>query len=185
MSAVALTLFDSGGRSAVYSPCRTWRYQLRRTWDPVRPAAMFVGLNPSTADEIEDDRTVARCMTYARAWGYGGLIMTNLFGLPATQPRDMKAHPNPIGPENDAHLQFCATEAGIVIAAWGNHGTHLGRAAEVVGAGLLGDFRVLAVTGRGEPWHPLYLKRALVPVTIEQAKRDRAAKAKRRRDRAA
>jgi hypothetical protein len=117
MSTAALTLFDAGGRSAIFSPCRTWRYELRRTWEPARPAAMFVGLNPFTADELDDDNTIRRRMTYARDWGYGGLIMTNLFALPATKPRAMKAHPSPVGPENDAHLQFLATEAGIVIGA--------------------------------------------------------------------
>jgi hypothetical protein len=177
MSTAALTLFDAGGRSAIFSPCRTWRYELRRTWQPARPAAMFVGLNPSTADELSDDNTVKRCMTYARRWGYGALIMTNLFGFRATDPRDMKAHPNPIGPENDAHLQFLATEAGIVIAAWGHHGTYRGRAREVLQAGLLGDFRVLALTANDQPGHPLYLKGELTPITLDEDKRRRDAAA--------
>ncbi|RKQ90513.1 hypothetical protein C8N24_0318 [Solirubrobacter pauli] len=175
MSTAAFTLFDAGGRSAIFSPCRTWRYELRRTWQPAKPAAMFVGLNPSTADELHDDRTVKRCMTYARDWGYGGLIMTNLFGYRATDPRVMKAYPHPIGPENDAHLQFLAAEAGIVIAAWGNHGTHRGRAREVLAAGLLGDFRVLALTANDQPNHPLYLDGDLAPITIEEARQRRDA----------
>jgi hypothetical protein len=32
-------------KSAVFSPCRTWRYTLTRIWDPTLPLAMFIGLN--------------------------------------------------------------------------------------------------------------------------------------------
>ena len=170
--AAPLTLFDAGGRSAVFSPCRTWRYELRRTWDADRPAAMFVGLNPSTADELADDPTVGRCITFARQWGYGGLIMTNLFGYRATDPRDMKAVPDPIGPGNDAALTRLSAEAGIVVAAWGIHGAYRRRAAQVLNQGLLGtSLHALGVTAGGEPKHPLYLRGDITPTPFTRGPR--------------
>jgi hypothetical protein len=49
--------------------------------------------------------------------------------LDASKPQtaDMLAQDDPVGPENDAHLRRLAAEAGVVVAAWGTHGTHGGR----------------------------------------------------------
>ena len=94
-----------GCSGAIFSPCRTWRYTLTRDWllgNGERVA--FIGLNPSTADETLDDPTIRRCINYAKAWGYSGMTMLNLFGYRATDPEDMKAFREPIGPENDAHI---------------------------------------------------------------------------------
>lgn len=71
---------------AELSKCRTYRYALWRTWDESKPFAMFVGLNPSTADELEDDPTIRRCINFSKLWGYGGLCMVNLFAYRATDP---------------------------------------------------------------------------------------------------
>lgn len=72
-------------------------------WDGSRGVVMIIGLNPSTDDESNDDPTVRRCLTYTRDWGYGGLCLTNLFALRATNPAVLKTAPDPIGPENDQH----------------------------------------------------------------------------------
>ena len=88
---------------------------------------MFVGLNPSTADEIKDDPTSRKCMRFAQSWGYGGIILANLFAYRATDPRELKGVSDPVGPENDHWLNRLADEAGIVIAAWGIHGGFMRR----------------------------------------------------------
>lgn len=114
--------------TARFSPCRRYRYELWRRWDvPTAPFAMFIGLNPSTADETADDPTIRRCIRFARDWGFGGLLMTNLFAFRATDPAVMKAEAEPVGPENSAIIQSNACNAGIIIAAWGVHGVHMGR----------------------------------------------------------
>lgn len=116
-------------RETILSPCRTYRYTLWRNISSLdgEGYAMFIGLNPSTADEVLDDPTIRRCMAFAQAWGYGALCMTNLFAFRATKPADMLAAADPIGPENDKHLIDLARDAGVVVAAWGTNGTHLGR----------------------------------------------------------
>jgi len=124
-------------KSAVFSPCRTWRYVLERVWWPRdQHRVPFLGLNPSTADEIEDDPTVRRCLGYAKQWGFGGMIMLNIFAFRATNPRVMKAAADPVGPDNDGCLTTVANRVTLVVAAWGNDGAFRGRSREVVGGGL-------------------------------------------------
>ena len=122
---------------------------------------MFIALNPSTADEVEDDNTVRRCIQFAKDWGYGALCMTNIFAFRATDPIVMKVHPEPIGRDTDAVLVALAKDAGVVVAAWGNHGLHRGRGLEVIA--LLPQLHCLKVTKAGQPSHPLYLSKALKP----------------------
>jgi hypothetical protein len=93
---------------------------------------MIIGLNPSTADEIDDDPTIRRCIAFAKSWGYGGLYMANLFAFRATEPADLFAANDPIGSGNDEWLCNLSKDAGVVVAAWGNHGSHLGRSREVM-----------------------------------------------------
>ncbi|MBK8133391.1 MAG: DUF1643 domain-containing protein [Gammaproteobacteria bacterium] len=151
-------------RQTVFSPCRTYRYALWREWIGGEGYAMFVGLNPSTADETQDDPTIRRCIAFAKGWGYAGLCMTNLFAFRATDPKDMKAAADPVGPENDAHLLALANEAGVIVAAWGVHGTYGGRHNAV--REMLPALHCLALTKDGHPRHPLYLRKTLTPVPM-------------------
>ncbi|MGV6851542.1 MAG: DUF1643 domain-containing protein [bacterium] len=150
--------------TAKFSECRTYRYALWRTWDNSKPYLMFVGLNPSTADETIDDPTLIRCINYAKSWGFGGVSMANLFAYRATKPNDMKAAKDPVGIDNNHWLKTLAGEAGLVVAAWGNYGSYLGRSAQV--KKLLGDIYCLKLNKSGEPAHPLYQKADIKPVLL-------------------
>lgn len=147
--------------SADFSDCRTYRYALWRTWGGVNGYCMFVGLNPSTADETLDDPTIRRCIKFAKDWGYSGLCMTNIFAYRATDPKVMKSVADPIGPDNDDWLRDSASQAAVVIAAWGTHGKHMGRADAV--KRLLPNLSYLRLTKDGHPSHPLYLPGNLRP----------------------
>jgi hypothetical protein len=131
--------------------------------------AMFIGLNPSTADETLDDPTIRRCIGYAKAWGYGALCMTNLFAWRATDPHEMKAAYSPVGLFNDVYLKQCAEGAGVVVAAWGVHGEHQHR--NIVVMEMLTGLACLGVTKNGYPKHPLYLRKDLKPIPYEEAPR--------------
>lgn len=155
---------DGMQREAVISPCGRYRYCLTREWDASasrRGAALFVMLNPSTADASHDDPTIRRCIAYAKAWGFGRLSVGNLFALRATDPHVMLASKDPVGPDNDAALLSMAAESPLVIAAWGAMGGHEGRD-RVVGA-LLPSLHALRLTRDGQPCHPLYLPARLTP----------------------
>ncbi|MGH2543551.1 MAG: DUF1643 domain-containing protein, partial [Ardenticatenaceae bacterium] len=151
-------------RGAIFSPCRRYRYALWRVWDVARPLALFVCLNPSTADGQMDDPTVRRCVGFARTWGYGGVSVANLFAFRAIHPADLKVSPDPVGPDNDAWLTALAGRADIVVAAWGNHGTFMNRSRTVFA--LISNPQCLALTRQGQPAHPLYLKKTLIPAPL-------------------
>lgn len=112
-----MTLFGPGD-SAEFSDDGVYRYTLTRWWDPESPLLAWVMLNPSTANGSQDDPTLVRITRFSRAWGYGGLIVVNLFALVSTSPDQLAHHPDPIGPANDAAL-YGATRGLTAIAAWG------------------------------------------------------------------
>jgi hypothetical protein len=154
-----------GNSGAAFSPCRRWRYLLWRRWDERAPVANFLMLNPSTADETKLDPTCSRARDYAERWGYGALIVTNVFGWRATDPDDMKAAEDPVGPGNDAAIVRAAKEAAIVVCAWGNHGAFMERSLKI--KKLLNQHKIalhtLRLNANGEPAHPLYLPGKLKP----------------------
>lgn len=151
----------AGGLAAAVfdSEARTYRYLLTRIWDPSTPAAVWLMLNPSTADAMDDDPTIRRCKAYAVREGAGGIVVVNLFALRSTDPRALLRHRNPVGPANDAFIRQAVRGARTVIAAWGAAGVQDGRSVAV--AGMLARLRVpvqcLGVTATGQPRHPLYL----------------------------
>jgi hypothetical protein len=127
---------------------------------------MFIGLNPSTADESTDDPTLIRCINFAKSWGYGGVCMANLFAFRATDPNDMKATEDPTGARNNHWLKRLATESDLIIAAWGNDGSYLQRSKQV--REILPGMHCLKLNKSGEPAHPLYQKANLRPIPFEQ-----------------
>ena len=151
---------------AVYSDCEHYRYSLTRHWHATGPKALFVMLNPSTATEIQNDPTVERCERRARALGFGAFAVTNIFAYRATDPVQMRAQPDPIGPQNDQAIMASAGWADQIICAWGSHGAHMGRGVQV--AKLLRAAQKpllhLGLTQGGQPRHPLYVGYAVHPV---------------------
>lgn len=155
-------LFPKEIRRADFSDDRVYRYTLDIIWDEALPLMQCVGLNPSTADEVQDDPTIRRVKGFARSWGYGGIVMTNLFAFRATDPKVMMAEPNPIGLRNNDALIATAKRCSIVIAAWGNHGLHHDRQSWAIKN--LPNLHCLRMTGAGCPQHPLYLPADLKPI---------------------
>lgn len=147
-------------RDAFFSPCRTWRYSLTRSWGEWQNPLVCIGLNPSTADETQDDPTIRRVIGFARSWGHDGLVMLNLFGYRSTDPAPLRRMDRgvAVGPENDAYIALEA-EGRRVLCAWGVHGEVHGRAHEVYRtlkrAGV--DLVCLGLTKAGSPRHPLYV----------------------------
>jgi hypothetical protein len=156
--------------SAVISDDGRYRYRLTRTWNTEKPMLAWVMLNPSTADETEDDPTIRRCIGYAKDWGYGAIVVGNLFALRATDPSELDDDPTPIGQENDRYLREVASDAEKVIVAWGASysGNGLGAVRRTYVTTLLeeeaGEVYALGTTKDDHPVHPLYQPADVNPV---------------------
>ena len=146
-------------KNATFSDCQKYRYALSRTWNGKKKTILFIGLNPSTANEKIDDPTIRRCINYAQNWGYGSLLMVNLFAYRATLPSELKNVKNPIGNDNDLQIIEHSKKADIAVAAWGNEGTLLNRDKEV--KKILPNLMCLKINKSGQPSHPLYQKKDL------------------------
>lgn len=111
-------------KTAVFSDDGRYRYSLSREWDLRGEQVCWIMLNPSIAGDERDDPTIRRCMGFARKWGYGGIVVVNLFAAIATFPADLAKMKDPVGPHNDeAILQ--AIKGRRVVCAWGNLGPWL------------------------------------------------------------
>ncbi len=125
---------------------------------------MWIGLNPSTADELNDDQTLRKCMGFTKRWGYLRMVMTNLFAFRATDPADMKKEADPVGPDNLHYLRILSGQSDLIVAAWGVNGKHLGQDWQVVKA--IGDAKpimCLRGTDNNFPEHPLYVPYGITP----------------------
>jgi hypothetical protein len=174
-----MTTHDPGGKvrlklhphiasSADFSDDGQYRYSLRRTWDDSLPSCMFVGMNPSTADLTHDDPTLAKCRRFAVKWGYGTLLMANVFAYRATNQRRLLEVRDPIGPHNDDAILALAHDAHLVIMAYGKPHVRLRQRGPLV-AKLIRQHagkspHILRLSKDGVPSHPLYLPETLLPV---------------------
>lgn len=162
--------FESYGSGAVVSPCGRYRYRLWRNWGRAERRVLFLMLNPSTADEHQDDPTIRKCVGFARRWGYGALDVVNLFAWRSTAPRGLLAAEDATGVDNDRAIAGAYRDASGVVLAWGSHGSpaslaQIVTARTVAVSALLRRLkwespRVVECLGRasnGNPRHPLML----------------------------
>jgi hypothetical protein len=144
-------------RTAVLSEDGRYRYELRRAWDPLAPTVLWVMLNPSTADDRQDDPTIRRVVGFSRAWGFGTVVVVNLFAYRATDPHALLQADAPVGPANDDTLRLWAPRAAEVIAAWGLVPKRLRWRIPQARAALGRTMTCLGTTKEGDPRHPLYV----------------------------
>ncbi len=126
---------------------------------------VFIGLNPSTADESRDDPTTRRCIGFARWWGFARLELVNLFAFRATRPAELWAAPDPIGPGNAEAVRSAVAAADLVVCAWGNEG--MGAEAERV-LDLVDSPYCVGTTVGGAPRHPLYVRASTRPARFRR-----------------
>jgi hypothetical protein len=116
---------------------------------------MFIGLNPSTANEDKDDPTIRRVVGMARGWGFGSVYMTNLFSFVTAYPSELERCIESFG-EVDAHLRQTAKKCNKVVFAWGSFET-FGRDKQVIA--MFPHAMALQINKNGSPKHPLYCKK--------------------------
>lgn len=145
---------------AEFSTDRKYRYALWRIWDKSKPLVMFIGLNPSTANEGKTDPTITRLTGtketpgIAEYNGFGGFYMMNLFAIVSSKPKILLTDPDPLG-DNDHWLEKIAVKCETVVFCWGVFKQARLRAKDIK-ARFPGAY-CLKKTKEGHPWHPLYM----------------------------
>jgi hypothetical protein len=157
-----MELFENNG--ANFSPDRNYRYCLWRIWDESKPMIMFIGLNPSTGNEDQDDPTIRRIKGFANKWNFGGIYMLNLFTYITAYPEELK--------KCQDYIKTAITFLGVyslksekIVFAWGSFPEAHERARKVIS--IFPKSFCLGKNIDGSPKHPLYLKRdtELIPFT--------------------
>lgn len=148
-------------RTALISPSGLYRYRLGRRWS-AEPAVLWIMLNPSTADSKTDDATIRRCIGYAQTWGFGAILVGNVFPYRTTDPREL-LNVDRDGFANFTHIRAMMDAAALVVCAWGSNPL-VGDNARVMVHREKGrdvPIRCLGLSSSGAPFHPLQRTRKL------------------------
>ena len=152
-----------------------YRYWLEAKLEDRNGVCLFLMLNPATKNADQEckrsHRTRKKCEEFSRRWGYGTLWTCNLFALRSEDPKELKEvvkREEAIGADNDLHIVQKAHRSDMIVCAWGNKGKYHGhRGREVAemlrNEGLLCKMHYLAMTGKCQPMHPLFIKRDALP----------------------
>lgn len=165
-------------KGAIIDAEGTHRYVLWRKWGDGSRRVVFCMLNPSTADGMEDDPTIRRCIGYAVREGFDALDVINLYAYRATNPDDLLElckegrHDEMMGASNKLWMLDVMATAELVVVAWGAWRESVPRRWKppmLNVPGFARDYglpvRCFGTTAKGAPKHPLYLRldQPLVP----------------------
>ena len=154
-------------RSAIISPCGLFRPELRRVWDDALPPLPVCMLNPSRGDHELNDPTILVLIWFAKLWGYGGLLIVNLYDFRASKPAEMFAAPVKLSLEGERcamnAIFYARDNGGRMLAAWGNDGQDragfYANQARCNGVTLI----CLGTTQSGAPKHPMARGKHRIP----------------------
>ncbi|GGG49449.1 hypothetical protein GCM10011414_19070 [Croceivirga lutea] len=143
-------------KGAILSDCKKYRFLLWRTWNVTLPKVLFIGLNPSKANAVNDDPTTKKIGLIAKHNNYGGFIIGNCFPRIATKPAELKNLERLS--ENDKWLTIAKNYAVDVVFVWGNFSLVYEQQRNRKLKSLFPNANVLAYNKSGSPKHPLYIK---------------------------
>lgn len=146
---------------AILSPCETWRYRLERDVLPSGVVGMFCWVNPSTAVADIDDASSRKGIGFATRLAWRRYILVNPFAFRAKEIGDLRTALDPIGPDNDRHIEQAMRDADVHVIGWGSlnklpeslrgRWKDIVRIADRVGCTL----HCIGTTADGHPRHPL------------------------------
>ena len=143
-------------KGAVFSGCERFRFLLWRTWNIRRPKVLFIGFNPSTANDTIDDATTRKVISFSKKNGFGGVIMGNCFPFVATNPKELTDFSRL--EENDRWLRSLQKEVVQVIFSWGNFKEVGEKKRDEKMIQMFPKAKILAKNKNGSPKHPLYAR---------------------------
>lgn len=160
-------------RTAHISGDGKYRYELKRVWNKKLKRVVFIGLNPSTADGEQDDATIRRLRNFAKAWGYGGFVIINLFAYRSTNPRILveegykHGREHIIGPRNKEYIfkYLHKTKYPIAMLMWGNNvPMRFIKYARQIADFWIPKAHYFKKTKEDNPAHPVRLSASLKPI---------------------
>ena len=153
----------STNSGAIFSKDGKERFVLWRFWDSSKPYVLFIGLNPSNADDTYNDPTTKRIIAHSKRLGYGGCFLMNCFTRIATKPD----HLTPSGnwKQNCKWLDEVVPRCTEVVFAWGQNNLVQQLARDRYFKKRFPFAKCLGRNLSGSPKHPLYLpyRGALIP----------------------
>jgi hypothetical protein len=152
---------------AQFSPCRKYRFALWRVWDDTKPVVMFIGLNPSTADESKPDRTVESIIRICKHNNYGGFYIVNCFPYISTDPKLLNDFTNL--EVNDYWISHIHSTCQAVVFAWGNFKVISDYGLDKKFKTLFADAYILGLNKNGSPKHPLFCKSTTTFISYENS----------------
>ena len=148
--------------SAIFSSDGRYRYVLRREWNAHSPGVLFIGLNPSTADASRNDPTIRRLIGFAHRWGYGHLVVANLYAYCTPYPGTLFQCAEPVGKENDRWLSHLVKQYKTTVLIYGNQARKGDR--HLVLLPMVPQPYCIRISKAGMPMHPLYLPYTSEPI---------------------
>lgn len=159
--------------SASFSSCGFYRWWLSRNCGKTKKTLIFIGLNPSEADASREDQTLRKLICFAHSWGFGSLVVLNLFARISKAPSLLKKCEDPIGKNNNLILCYVANQwtnnpLFELMLGWGIGGNLLKRDRQIMkflriyfsrrARNLPSSYGPMAIglTRSGCPRHPLY-----------------------------
>lgn len=161
-------LFNTASlKIAVMSDDRKHRYWLTRIWDRARPFLVVCMFNPSTADERKDDQTILRLCGWASRWGYGGLLVVNLYSIRTSDPTHVQGREREAFGDAQPHawaaaIDIAKEQGTPILCAWGalaSPGADFPFLSAAAGVELI----CLGLTNARRPKHPMARGRSRVP----------------------
>ncbi len=170
---------------ASFSKCGLYRWWLERDISLAEKKLLFIGLNPSLADQEVNDPTTTRLMNFASSWNYGTLLIINLFARISSNPTLLKKISDPVGSMNNIEILsrlncWERNQNWDLWLGWGSKGCIGNRNKYIINILRSSSKRrikkfdkakgplVIGLTKKGNPMHPLYVssKKILRPLDI-------------------
>ena len=138
-------------RRAEFSIDKKERYSLKREWDKSKNKILYIMLNPSLADDKNDDPTIRRLISFTKKYNYGGFLVGNIFTTITPNPKEIDKSKG-ISVKNFEKLLKLINKVDQIVYAWGDNIEEPQLLKE-----LVSNPKCFGKNLNGSPKHPLYL----------------------------
>ena len=138
-------------REAEFSIDKKERYSLKREWDKSKNKILYIMLNPSFADDKDDDPTIRRLINFTKKFNSGGFLVGNIFTTITPNPKEIDRSKG-ISDKNFQELFELINKVDQIVYAWGNTVEEPQLLKELVLSP-----KCFGKNLNGTPKHPLYL----------------------------